>query len=70
MEEASESKGLKVYLRKTKVMRSSLIGEIVESEVDLHPKRCKRVIVNSVLCARCGKLVHGRCAKAKRCLQL
>ena len=50
--EAFESKGLKVNLKKIKVMVSSSKGEVLKSKVDP--------------CAKCGKWVHGRCTKIKR----
>ena len=65
-EEAFESKGLKVNLKKTKVMVSGSKREVLKSKVDLWAKCGKRVMANSVMCTKCGKWVHGRCAKMKR----
>ena len=64
--EAFESKGLKVNLKKTKVMVSDSKGEVLKSKVDSCAKCGKNVMVNSVKCTKCGKWVHGRCAKMKR----
>ena len=64
--EAFERKGLKVNLKKTKVMVSGSEGEVLESKVDPYAKCGKRVMKNSVMCTKCGKWVHGRCAKMKR----
>ena len=61
--EAFESKGLKVNLGKTKVVVSG-----AEREVKVDPCGIcgKRVMANSVLCVKCRKWIHGRCAKIKR----
>ena len=64
--EAFESNGLKVNLKKTKVMVSRSKGEVLKNKVDLCAKCGKRVRANSVMCTKCGKWVHGRCAKMKR----
>ena len=64
--EAFESKGLKVNLKKTKMMVSGSKGEVVKSEVDPWAKCSKRVMANSMMCTKCGKWVHGRWAKMKR----
>ena len=64
--EAFESKGLKVNLKKTKVMVSDLKGEVLKSKVNPCAKCAKRVMANSVMCTKCGKWVHGRFAKMKR----
>ena len=64
--EAFESKGLKVDLKKTKVMVSGSEEEIIRSKVDPSAKCGNRVMANSVPCTKCGKWVHGRCAKIKR----
>ena len=66
MERGFESKGLKVNLKKTKVMVSASKGEILKSKVDPCAKCDKSVMTNSVMCTKCGKWVHGRCAKMKR----
>ena len=47
--EAFESKGLKVNLKKTKVMVSGLKGEVLKSKVDPCAECGKRVMANSVL---------------------
>ena len=64
--EAFESKWLKVNLIKTKVILSSSKGEVLKSKVDPPAKSGKRVMANSVMCTKCGKWIHGRCAKMKR----
>ena len=64
--EAFESKGLKVNLGKTKVVVSGAEGEVSVSKVDPCGICAKRVMANSVLCVKCGKWIHGRCAKVKR----
>ena len=38
----------------------------LKSKVDLCAKCGKRVMANSVMCTKCGKWMHGRCAKMKR----
>ena len=49
--EAFKSKGLKVNLKKTRRLLA----------------QCgKKVMANSVMCTKCCKWVHGRCAKMKR----
>ena len=64
--EAFKSKGLKVNLKKTKVMVSGSKGEVLKSKVDPCAKCGKRVMANSVMCTKCGKWVHGKYAKMKR----
>ena len=64
--EAFESKGLKVNLGKTKVVVTGEEGEVSVSKVDPCAICGKRVMANSVLCVKCGKWIHGRCAKVKR----
>ena len=64
--EAFKSKGLKVNLKKTKVMVSGSKGKILKSKVKPCAKCGKRVMENSVMCTKCVKWVHGRCAKMKR----
>ena len=64
--EAFKSKGLKVNLGKTKVVVSGAEGEVSVSKVDPCGICGKRVMANSVLCVKCGKWIHGRCAKVKR----
>ena len=61
--EAFKSKELKVNLKKTKVMVSGSRGKVLQSKC---AKCSKRVMVNSVMCTKCSKCVHGRCAKMKR----
>ena len=41
-------------------------GEVLQSKVDLRAKCGKKVMANSVMCTKCGKWVHSRCAKMKR----
>ena len=53
-------------LKKTKVMVSGSKGEVLKSKVDSCAKYGKRVMTNLVMCTKCGKWVHGRCAKIKR----
>ena len=64
--DAFESKGLKVNLGKTKVLVSGAEGEKSVSKIDPCGICGKRVMANSVLCVKCGKWIHGRCAKVKR----
>ena len=64
--EAFESKGLKVNLKKTKVMASSSKGEVFKSKVDSCAKCGKWVMADSVMWTKCGKWAHGRCVKMKR----
>ena len=60
--EAFESMGLKVNLKKTKVMISGGITKdgISKSKDDLCGVCSLRVKANSVLCLQCGKWIHGR----------
>ena len=53
--EALESKGLKLYFKKTKVTVSGLKSEVLKSKVDSCAKSGKRVMANSVICTKCGK---------------
>ena len=53
-------------LKKTKVMVSGTKSEVLKSKVDPCAKCDKRMMANLVMCTKCGKLVHGRCAKMKR----
>ena len=64
--ETFKSKGLKENLGKTKVVVSGAEGELSVSKVDPCGICGKRVMANSVLCVKCGKWIHGRCAKVKR----
>ena len=41
-------------------------GEVSVSKVDPCGICGKRVMANSVLCVKCGKWIHRRCAKVKR----
>ena len=63
--EAFESKGLNVNLGKTKVVVSGAEDEVSVSKVDPCGICEKRVMENSVLCLKCRKWIHGRCAKVK-----
>ena len=62
LKEAFESKGLKVNLKKTKVMVSSSKGEVLKSTVDPCAQCGKRVMANSVMHTKRCKWVKGRCA--------
>ena len=64
--DALESKGLKVNIRKTKLMVSGSEGELFKSKIDPCGVCGRRVMANSVLCTKCGSWVHGKCAKIKR----
>ena len=68
LKEALEGKGLKVNLGKSKVMVSSgnTKDGLYKSKVDPCGVSSLRAKVNSVLCAQCGKWIHGRCAGVKR----
>ena len=66
LKEALESQELKMNLKKTKVMVSGSKGEVPNSNVDPCSKCGKRVRANSVMCTKCCKWVHVRCAKMKR----
>ena len=59
--EEFESKGLKVNLKKTKVMVGSLKGEVLKSIGDPCAKCGKRG-----MSTRCSKWVQGKCTKMKR----
>ena len=61
---ALESKGLKVNISKTKVMRCARDGVPKEAAVDPCSVCGKRVGVNSIHCATCGYWVHERCSGA------
>ena len=63
---ALESKGLKINTRKTKVMVSGSQGKLFKSKIDPCGVCRRRVMVNSVVCTKCGNWVHGKCAKIKR----
>ena len=63
--DALQRMGLKVNTRKTKVMVSGPEEELLKSKID-PPGVCgRRVVADSVLCTKCGNVVHGRCAKIK-----
>ena len=47
-------------------MASGSKGEVLKNKVDRCAKCGKRVMTNSVMCTKCGRLVHGRCTKMKR----
>ena len=64
--EALERKGLKMNLGKTKVVVSGAESEVSVSKIDPCSICGKRVVTRSVLCVKCGKWIHGRCAKVKR----
>ena len=64
--DALKSKGLKVNIRKTKVMVSVSEGELFKRKIDPCGVCGRRAMVNSVLCTKCGNWVHGKCAKIKR----
>ena len=64
--EAFETKGLKLDLGKTKVVVSGAEVEVTVSKVDPSGICGKRVMANSVLCVKCRKWIHERCAKVKR----
>ena len=53
-------------LGKTKVVVSGTEGEVSLSKVDPCDICGKRITANSVLCVKCWKWIHGRCAKVKR----
>ena len=61
-----ESKGLKVILKKTKMVVSGLKGKALNSKVDSCAKSGKRVNANSGMCTDCENWVHGRYAKTKK----
>ena len=52
--------GLKVSLKKTKVMVSDFKDEILKSKVDSCTKLHMRVMKN-LMCTKCSKWVHARC---------
>ena len=61
-----ESKGLKVNVRKTKMMVSGTKEEIILSNIDPCGICGKRVGSNAVCCTQCAKWIHGRCTKMKK----
>ena len=66
---ALESKGMKVNIRKTKMIVSSAEGEIVRSKVNTCRICGKRVMCNAVLCTVCKKWIHARYAQTKKRIQ-
>ena len=64
--EAFESKRLKVNIGETKVVVSGAEAEVTVSKIDPCGICRKRVRGNSVVCVKCRKWIHGRCAKVKR----
>ena len=64
--DALESRGLKVNIRKTKVIVSESEGKLFKSKIDPCEVCGRRVMANSVLCTKCENWVHGRCTKIKR----
>ena len=56
--EAFESKRLKMNLKKTKAMVNGSKDEVLKSKVDPCAKCGKRMMVNSVMCTKCGKWVY------------
>ena len=64
--DALESKGLKINIRKTKMMVSGAEGEVVHSKVDPCGICGKRVMSNAVWCTLCKKWIHARCTKMKK----
>ena len=58
-----ESKGVKVIIRKTKVMVSGSAGVLFKSKRDPCEVCESRVMANLVLCTESVIWVHGRCAK-------
>ena len=64
--DALESKGMKVNIRKTKMLVSGAEGEIVRSKVDPCGICGKRVMSVAMLRAVCKKWIHARCAQTKK----
>ena len=64
--DALESKGLRIDIRKTKMMVSGAEGEVVRSRVDPCGICGKRVMSNAVWCTLCKKWIHARCTKMKK----
>ena len=64
--ETFESKGMRVNLRKTKLMVSGMEEEAFDSKRDPCGVCRTRVMSNSVLCTACGKWVHARCTEKKK----
>ena len=66
---ALKSKGMKLNIRKTKMMVSGAEKEIVRSKVDPCRLCGKKVICNAVLRTVCKKRIHARCVQTKKILQ-
>ena len=66
---ALESKGLKVNISKTKVMRCAWDGASKEAAVDPCSVCGKRVGVSSIHCKTCGYWVHRQCQECKEVWQ-
>ena len=64
-----ESKGLKVNISKTKVMRCAWDSAPKEAAADPCSVCGKRVGVNSIHCATCGYWVHGQCSRVRGSLE-
>ena len=64
--EAFESKGMRVNLRKTKLMVSGMEEETFYSKIDPSGVCGTRVVSNLVLCTACGKWVHARCTDKEK----
>ena len=64
--DALESKGLRINIRKTKMMVSGAEGEVVRSRVDPRGVCGKRVVSNAVWCTLCKKWLHARCTKMNK----
>ena len=64
--DALESKGLKVNIRKTKLMVSGSEGELFKSKIDPCGVCGRRIMANSVLCTKCENRFCSRCTKIKR----
>ena len=66
---AFAGKGLKINLGKTKVMESGGgSGIVVLAKIDPCSVCGKKAKINCVRCKTCKKLVHTRCARARKCL--
>ena len=50
-----ESMGLRVNIKKTKVIESGSNGDVLKSKVDPCAKGSDRVMANLVMCTKCGK---------------
>ena len=64
--DALESKGLRINIRKTKMMVSGAEGEVVRSRVYPCGICGKRVMSKTVWCTLCKKWIHERCTKMKK----